>query len=120
MSTSRIPWGKIGEIAADVAVALLGAWIASRQQPAAPAQPTAPRSRPPAPDFPARADAEITARGHAGIEERFPPEAPLAPHVGGYRSAPAPTPLPGSALRGEAPADPDQTEPDDFGPRDMQ
>lgn len=129
--SSRIPWGKIGELAANVALLVLGAVLADRQRPAAPAQPTptpAPRPRAPDASFPKRADNDITAAGHAGVDRKFPPQQPLPAHVGGYRTPPAdatpPAPLPGSALRGDVPPDPDPTEPEPpsapFGPRDMQ
>lgn len=110
---SGVPWREIIRGALDLASIVLGAVLADRQKPAAPTQSPAspPRSRPPA-SFPARADNEITPTGHANIDARFrtvPPPAPPAPATITER---APAPLPGSALRGEVPVDPDATEPE--------
>ncbi|WP_437310021.1 hypothetical protein [Sorangium sp. So ce388] len=118
------PWARIRDLAVDVAVAVVGALLVNRVEPAAstPAEPTPPpKPRTPPPRFEDRADSDITARGHAGIDERFrtqpapeanqPPPGTIAPVS--PRSAPgASGPLPGSALRGEVSVDPDATEPE--------
>jgi hypothetical protein len=99
----KFPWDKLGTLLAEVAVAAIGAFLVNRVA----AKPT-PKPATPTPrrtdNFPKRADADITARGHAGIDERLSRATPGA-------SAPS-RPLPGTALRGEEPPDPDPTEPD--------
>lgn len=139
----RFPWDKVRDLAVDVAIAVVGALLVDRVKPA-PSQPATvptppPRPRAPTPRFEDRADAYITARGHAGIDERFrtqpAPGANDAPSASKWlqtpgqpagANTPASTiaPLPGSALRGSVPPDPDPTEPEPpsapFGPRDLQ